>query len=63
MRISYKELTETFEKILRSRDVAPEIAAAAAENFAQNSLDGVYSHGVNRFPRVISYLDKKAIDG
>ena len=27
-----------------------------------NSLDGVYSHGVNRFPRVVEYLDKGEID-
>lgn len=63
MRISYNDLINKFERILLSRNVAPEIARAAAENFAQNSLDGVYSHGVNRFPRVISYLDKNAMDG
>ena len=30
--------------------------------FAQNSLSGVYSHGLNRFPRVVSYLEKGEID-
>jgi 3-dehydro-L-gulonate 2-dehydrogenase len=24
----------------------------------ENSIDGIYSHGVNRFPRIISYLEK-----
>ena len=30
--------------------------------FAQNSLDGIYSHGINRFPRVVEYLDKGEIN-
>lgn len=63
MLISYDDLLRKFETILLSRKVNPVIAHAAAENFAQTSLDGVYSHGVNRFPRVISYLDKGLIDG
>lgn len=63
MRISYEELLQTFETILLGRGVDPVIAHAAAENFAQTSLDGVYSHGVNRFPRVIRYLDKGVVDG
>ena len=61
--ISYDELRAKFEAILIKHGVDKEIANVAAENFAQTSLDGVYSHGVNRFPRVISYLDKGVIDG
>lgn len=34
----------------------------AATVFAQNSLDGIYSHGINRFPRVVEYLDKGEIN-
>lgn len=63
MYISYEDLRSKFESILLGRGVDPVIARAAAENFTQSSLDGVYSHGVNRFPRVISYLDKGVIDG
>ena len=63
MKIQYEALRQKFEDILLSRGVDPVIAGAAAENFAQTSLDGVYSHGVNRFPRVISYLDKGVVDG
>lgn len=62
MRIKYEELLKTFEEILISRGFSKEKANAAAEIFANNSLDGVYSHGVNRFPRVVSYLDKGEID-
>lgn len=63
MRIQAADLQKIFEEILCSRGVAPNIASVAAENFTQSSLDGVYSHGVNRFPRVISYLEKGVIDG
>ncbi|MCI8465590.1 MAG: 3-dehydro-L-gulonate 2-dehydrogenase [Lachnospiraceae bacterium] len=63
LKISFEELVETFERILLSREVDPELAHLAALNFAETSADGVYSHGVNRFPRVIEYLDKGVVDG
>lgn len=62
MRISYDQLLSKFQAILESRWFGEEHAREAAEVFAQNSLDGVYSHGVNRFPRVVEYLDKGEID-
>ena len=62
IKIPYEELRAKFETILLRHGVNEEIARTAAENFAQTSLDGVYSHGVNRFPRVISYIDKGVID-
>ena len=62
MRIAYEALLEKFRKILESRGFSGEHAKDAATVFAQNSLDGVYSHGVNRFPRVVEYLDKGEID-
>lgn len=63
MRIFYEELRQELERILLAHGVSPENAAPAAENYAKNSLDGVYSHGVNRFPRTIDYLDRRLIDG
>jgi len=62
MIISYDELLEKFQKILEKKGFDKERAHKAAKIFAQNSLDGVYSHGVNRFPRVISYIDNGGID-
>ncbi|MDD3369284.1 MAG: 3-dehydro-L-gulonate 2-dehydrogenase [Lachnospiraceae bacterium] len=62
MRIKYEELYETFLKILKSRGLSDNNAEKTAEVFAKNSLDGVYSHGINRFPRIISYLDHGSID-
>lgn len=62
MKVKYEDLLKKFQDILESRGFSPEHAAGAAAVFAKNSLDGVYSHGVNRFPRVISYIDKGEID-
>ncbi len=62
MRVKYDDLLLKFEKILISRGFSKEHASSAACVFAKNSLDGIYSHGVNRFPRVVEYLDKGEID-
>lgn len=43
---------------LEKHGVPPDVAADCAELLLENSIDGVCSHGVNRFPRLISYLDK-----
>ena len=61
-RIYYDDMKREFERILQSRGFTPEDAEAAASVFADNSLDGVYSHGYIRFPRMVSYLDKGVID-
>ncbi|WP_070000352.1 3-dehydro-L-gulonate 2-dehydrogenase [Cellulosilyticum sp. I15G10I2] len=58
LRIKYEDMVKTFETILLKKGFKPETARKSGELFAQNSLDGIYSHGVNRFPRVISYIDK-----
>lgn len=62
MRIRYDTMLHEFERILISRGFDEKTAFEAASIFAKNSLAGVYSHGVNRFPRVVSYLDKGEID-
>src|SRR5690554_3141145 len=62
MRIPYETMRSEFKRILMNRGVTEDIALEAAENFAMTSLDGVYSHGVNRFPRIVSYIDRKVID-
>ena len=62
MRVQYEDLLKKFQGILMSRGFSETHALDAATVFAKNSLDGVYSHGVNRFPRVVSYLDKGEID-
>ncbi|PTQ95576.1 3-dehydro-L-gulonate 2-dehydrogenase [Mucilaginibacter yixingensis] len=56
MRIAYQELKAEFERILLSLDFNPQKANAIAGIFADNSLDGVYTHGLNRFPVFVQYV-------
>lgn len=53
MRIIYKEIYETLFTILLKYEFSAEKADSLAETFTNSSLDGVYSHGVNRFERFI----------
>ncbi len=57
-RVQFAEMKDEFKRILQHYGCNQEIAARSANIFAENSLDGVYSHGVYRFQQVISYIDK-----
>ncbi len=61
MRVMYEDMVKQFERILSKHGFDPGSAADAASIFAGNSMAGVYSHGLNRFPRVVSYLEKGEI--
>jgi 3-dehydro-L-gulonate 2-dehydrogenase len=58
MRIPFEELVSQFERVLRKYHFSPERAQLCAQLFAENSRDGVYSHGLNRFPTFIEYIQK-----
>ena len=62
MRVSYDEMKAQFKRVLMKKGFTEKGADNAATLFAQNSLCGMFSHGLNRFPRVVSYLDKGEID-
>lgn len=62
MRVQYDVMVQEFARVLEKKGFTHEDAENAAIIFAQNSLAGVYSHGLNRFPRVVSYLEKGEID-
>ena len=57
-RIRQPDLFEALKKGLQKHGVGEQVAADCAQLLVENSLDGIYSHGVNRYPRLISYLDK-----
>ena len=61
MRVSYEEMVSQFARVLEKKGFSAADAADAAAIFAQNSLAGVASHGLNRFPRVVEYLEKGEI--
>jgi 3-dehydro-L-gulonate 2-dehydrogenase len=61
MRVSYDELYRVMRDRLAARGVDEEIARACAHNLADTSLCGIYSHGLNRFPRLIAMIEKGRI--
>ena len=62
MRIPYQEMISEFTRVLVKYGFSCESAKSAAKIFADNSLCGVYSHGLNRFPIFIEVLKKGKID-
>lgn len=54
--VTFEEMKSVFEGILSKAGFSRERAERCAEIFALNSLEGVYSHGVNRFPRFVSNI-------
>src|SRR5438270_13517370 len=53
IRIPYDELRDFLAAILERLGFTPERAHLCASLFADASLDGVDSHGINRFPRFV----------
>jgi 3-dehydro-L-gulonate 2-dehydrogenase len=58
MRIKENEMLDKFIEILLSRGFDQDRSKESATNFVNNSIDGMYSHGVNRFAKVIEFIDK-----
>jgi len=60
--VSAADMLQKFTSILLKQGFTPEKAMQCAEVFTNNSIDGVYTHGVNRFPRFIEYIQKGYIN-
>lgn len=58
IKIAFSEMKSEFKRILLNYNFTEKKADKCAEIFAVNSLEGVYSHGVYRFPRFVEYLQK-----
>ena len=56
--VTYETMKSEFARILANSGFSDSKAHQCADIFAANSLDGVYSHGVNRFPKFIMYVKK-----
>lgn len=50
------DMKETLLSVLLRLDVEKEKAETLAQVFTSNSVDGVYTHGVNRFPVFVQYM-------
>lgn len=60
--ISPPDMRATFLSILLQQGFSEAKASSLAEVFTANSVDGVYSHGVNRFPVFVQYVKEGVID-
>jgi 3-dehydro-L-gulonate 2-dehydrogenase len=56
MRIPFEELKAEFKRILLSLNFTDVKAETCARIFAESSRDGVYTHGLNRFPSFVEYI-------
>lgn len=62
IRIPYNDLVNELAGILARLGFSEDRAHRAARLFADASRDGVYSHGVNRFPRFVRALRNGIVD-
>jgi 3-dehydro-L-gulonate 2-dehydrogenase len=53
--IHQNEMFQVFEEILIQNGFSASESKQMADVFTQNSVDGIYSHGVNRFPTFINH--------
>lgn len=56
LRVPYTELESILNATLLPMGFTPERAALCARLFAETTRDGVYSHGLNRFPRFLGTI-------
>jgi 3-dehydro-L-gulonate 2-dehydrogenase len=62
LRVPYSELYESLKKAIAGLGLAEERAALCARLFAETTRDGVYTHGLNRFPRFATMVANGSID-
>ncbi|HWZ14987.1 MAG TPA: 3-dehydro-L-gulonate 2-dehydrogenase [Mucilaginibacter sp.] len=62
MRIPFEILRSEFKRVLLSAGFAEAKAALCATIFAENSRDGVYTHGLNRFPTFIEFVKEGLVN-
>ena len=61
MHIPYPTLKAEFKRILLSLGFTEAKAEECAATFADNSRDGVRSHGLNRFPTFVDYVKEQLV--
>ncbi len=62
IRIPFAEVQGALEAVLRPLGFSSERASQCARLFAETTRDGVYTHGLNRFPRFVAMLRNGAVD-
>jgi 3-dehydro-L-gulonate 2-dehydrogenase len=62
LRVSYQDLFDALLRVLLKLGFEQQRAQLCAQLFADASRDGVYSHGLNRFPRFVSMVRSGLVD-
>jgi len=62
IRVGYAELEATLVRAMERLGLEGERAARCGRLFAETTRDGVYSHGVNRFPRFRGTVEMGLVD-
>lgn len=62
MKVPFESLKKEFKRVLLKLSLTEEKAELCAHTFAANSRDGIYSHGLNRFPAFVNTIIEKQID-
>ena len=62
LRIPFDDLYAALNKAMRHLGLSEERAALSARLFAETTRDGVYTHGLNRFPRFAAMIENGSID-
>jgi 3-dehydro-L-gulonate 2-dehydrogenase len=62
LRVSYEELFGCLQRALLRLGFEQQRAQRCAQLFAETTRDGVYSHGLKRFPRFVAMIHNGSID-
>lgn len=62
MRVAYQELFETLNRVLLKLGFDEKRADLCARLFTETTCDGVYTHGLNRFPRFLKTIENGSVD-
>lgn len=62
LRVSYQDLSDALVGVLLKLGFEPKRARRCAQLFTETDRDGVYSHGLNRFPRFLAMIQSGLID-
>ena len=62
LRVPYNDLYEALRRAMLGLGLREDRAALCARLFAETTRDGVYTHGLNRFPRFVETIRNGSID-
>src|ERR1700679_21098 len=62
LRVPYDELYTTLYRAMLRLCIAEDRAAECALLFAETTRDGIYTHGLNRFPRFVASIANGSTD-